>query len=150
MKSPLKMIVDGAVVHGMVMGTAALFDLVRRADPRFRKALEGFDATYQFRTGGTAHRLIFDHGRIRTRPGRTSSPDYELNLLDPVGVVRRLVEDPNKTINLLMENKIDQRGNNYYLFKYGYLMGLADRWVKEQKASLTNLAAAHGLVHAAA
>jgi len=100
-------------------------------DVRFRKALERFDATYQFRTGPITRRLIFADGCIRTRRGLDPSSDYEIVLLDPPGVVRRILKNPDNLIKLLMENKIDQRGNNYYLFKFGYLLGLCDRYFQE-------------------
>ena len=122
---------DAAIVHGLVLGCAAMFGWVNLRYERFRCALDGFDAVYQFRAGSAVRRLIFSGGRIRTRLGAAEEPDYELALIEPVGVVRCLVNNPDDMIKLLMENKIDQQGNNFYLFKFGYLLGLCDRYFQE-------------------
>ena len=119
------------MVHAMVIAIAMVFHLVNSRSSRFRKALEKFDAIYQFRTGDTGRRLIFLDGHIKIRAGLVPAPDYELVLLDPPGVLKRLYKNPDDVIKLLMENKIDQRGNNFYLFKFGYLFGLCQRWFQE-------------------
>jgi len=131
MKPGLERVRDGAILHGMVIGIWAVFKLVKLRSGRFRKAVEAFDATYQFRTGAIGRRLVFSAGRIRTTRGLVPSPDYELVLIDPPGVLKRLYKNPNDLIKLLMENKIDQLGNNYFLFKFGYLVGLCERWFRE-------------------
>ncbi len=131
MKSITDRAIDEAVLHGMVLGTWAAFRLVKSRSRRFRNAIDSFDATYQFRAGSTGRRLIFSGGRISTRMGFSPSPDYELVLIDPLGALRQLFKNPDDMIRLLMENKIDQRGNNYYLFKYGYLLGLCERFFRE-------------------
>jgi len=127
----LKKARNALIVHAMVIGIWLVFHLVKSRSARFRKALEQFNAIYQFRTGDTGRRLIFSDGRIKIRAGIISAPDYELVLLDPPGVLKRLYKNPDDVIKLLMENKIDQRGNNFYLFKLGYLVGLCQRWFQE-------------------
>jgi hypothetical protein len=136
MKSAREKVVDAAILHGLVIVIWAVFNLVRLRSERFRQALDRFQATYQFRAGTRARRLIFSAGRIATRGGPVPSPDYELILLDPWGVLRQLLKNPNDLIRLLMENKIDQHGNNYFLFKFGYLLGLCERWFREAMEKL--------------
>ncbi len=58
------------------------------------------------------------------------SPDYEIKFIDLLGTVRHMVNDSNDVLGLLIENKIDQTGNTYYLFKFGYLFGLIERSVR--------------------
>lgn len=127
---------DAAILHAMVVGNWALFRLVKLGDGRFKKAVTDFEATYQFRTRHAGRTLTFSGGRLSTRNGIASDADYELVLVDPPGVVKRMIENPDDMIKLLMENKIDQRGNNYFLFRYGYLLGLCDRFFREQLARL--------------
>jgi hypothetical protein len=115
---------DACVIHGIGVGSWALFELFGRRFERFRGALDGFEATYQFRAGSACRRLVFADGHVTTRRGAVAAPEYELELLDPVAVVRCVAADPNDVLRLLMENRIEQRGNNYYLFQLGYLMGL--------------------------
>jgi hypothetical protein len=131
MKPARKKILDAVILHGVVLGSWLIFRLVKLRSIRFQKALENFNATYQFRTGSMGRLLIFSDGNIATRRGIVPEPDYELVLLDPLGVLKRLAKNPDDVIKLLMENKIDQRGNNYYLFKFGYLLGLCQRWFQE-------------------
>jgi len=131
MKTARKKILDAIILHGIVIGSWLVFMLVKRRSSRFRKALENFNATYQFRAGKMGRLLIFSDGRIFTRRGIVPNPDYELDLIDPAGVLKRLTKNPDDLIKLLMENKIDQRGNNFYLFKFGYLLGLCQRWFQE-------------------
>ena len=119
---------DGLMIHAAVFGLGLLLEVLRRRDARIQRALTNFSACYQFRTPhGAARRLIFAGGRARTRAGLADAPDYEVVLLDPPAVVEQLARDPDDVVRLLLENKIDQRGNPYYLFKLGYLMGLCER-----------------------
>jgi len=127
----LKKARNALIVHAMVIAIWLVFHLVRSRSARFRKALEKFNAIYQFRTGDTGRRLIFLDGNIKIRGGIVPAPDYELVLLDPPGVLKRLYKNPDDVIKLLMENKIDQRGNNFYLFKFGYLFGLCQRYFQD-------------------
>ena len=142
-----KSLQDKILVHGMVIGTCAVFELVRRRYPRFGRALESFEATYQFRAGSSKSAacrcLVFTSGRVKTRHGFTTTADYEIVLLDPAAVVKQLLDNPNDMLRLLLENKIDQYGNNYYLFKYGYLWGLCSRYFSDlaQSAAMSRIRA---------
>lgn len=147
MKKRLNNAINAAIVHGMVMGNWAIFELVRHGEPRFQKSLEDFEAVYQFRAGKSGRRLIFAKGRIKNRSGVCDLPDYELVLIDPPGVLKGLVKNPDDMIRLLMENRIDQRGNNYYLFKYGYLLGLCDDYVRGLIENMTPRFFRTGKIH---
>jgi len=119
---------DRLMIHAGVFGLGLLLEVTRRHDARLQRALNGFSACYQFCTpGGAARRLIFEGGRARSRAGRDPAPDYEVVLLDPLAVVGQLARDPDDVVRLLLEGKIDQRGNPYYLFKLGYLLALCER-----------------------
>ena len=137
MKPAREKILDAIILHGVVIGSWLVFMLVKLRYSRFQKALENFSATYQFRTGSMGRLLIFSNGRIITRRGIIPDPDYELDLINPLGVLKRLVRNPDDLIKLLMENKIGQRGNNYFLFKFGYLLGLCQRWLLDLTERLT-------------
>ncbi len=122
---------DSIVLNGVVVGSRVAFGLAGIFSERFRRAVDGFEAVYRFSAGGGARCLVFSGGRIRIRGGGAAPPDYELVLLDPAGFLRSMRKDPNDTLRLLLENKIEQRGNNYYLFKYGYLWGLCIRLLQD-------------------
>jgi len=136
LKSVRQKALDAAILNVMVVGIRGMFGLVNLRSPRFREALKGFDATYRFRAGSSARRLVFADGRIGAPRGEGPAPDYELILLDPAGVVKRMYENPDDMIKLLMENKIDQSGNNFYLFKFGYLLGLCERYFRDLAGSV--------------
>lgn len=121
----------GPLLHASVLGIWLVFILVRLVDPRFRGAIESFEATYQFRVGTATRRLIVSDGRVRTRRGAVEAPEFEIVFLDLPGALRHMLKDANDVLTLMVENKIDQTGNNYYLFKFGYLCGLCERSVRE-------------------
>ena len=123
---------DAAILHGLVMGICGAFEVARACDDRFRRAISGFDACYQFRAGREGRWLRFGAGRVKTGRGVVTDADYELVLLDPVGVSKRFVDGKaNDMLQLLLENKVEQRGNIYYLFKLGYLAGLCAKRVDD-------------------
>jgi hypothetical protein len=93
---------------------------------RFRKAVSLFIATYQFRAGSSARQLIFDGNGVRTRRGACTSPDFEINFIDLTGSLAYMRKYPNDLLTLIMENKIEQTGNLYYLYRFGYLCGLCE------------------------
>lgn len=130
---------DAFILHAIVLTSWVVFGVVRLLSRRFRRALRSFEATYQFRTASAGRQLIFSGGRIRTRRGIAGAPDFELVLLDPPGVLNRLRENPNDMLALMLENKIDQRGNQFYLFKYGYLWGLCLRFFEDNLSALRAL-----------
>jgi hypothetical protein len=122
----LQRLMQGAVLHLLLMAVALLFKIFRLLDKRFSRAVKGYEAVYVFRTPSSSRSMIFDHGRIRTRRGDTGSPDYEILLLDPPGALKAVLENPNDLVSLVVENKINQRGNLFFLYKLGYLAGLIE------------------------
>jgi len=134
---------DAAILHGLVVGICGAFELARACDGRFRRAIEDFDALYQFRAGAEGRWLRFRSGRLKTGRGVLSEADYELVLLDPVGVSKRVLEKrPNDMLQLLLENKLEQRRNIFYLFKLGYLAGLCTRRFGDIAGGVRGVAAA--------
>lgn len=134
-------VVQAAGLHGALLATWGIFEGVRLRDDRFRRALESFDATYQFRFDSTVGRLVFSGGRVRFRPGEAPSPECEVVLIDPVGALRLMRREPGNMLQLLLENKIDHRGNQFYLFKFGFLLGLCRRHVTESLRAVPGLRA---------
>jgi hypothetical protein len=119
--------VDRLLLRATVEALATSFDLARRLDPSFRRALEGFEATYQFSHGATSHQLCISPDRIRARPGRAASADYEVVFFDLRAALLRLRRDPSDLLGLQLENLIEETGNIHYLFRLGYLFGLLQR-----------------------
>lgn len=118
---------NSALLHSLLLIMWAVFFSARLLSGRFHKALEGFEATYQFRSAAAARRLVFSNGKISTRAGTCESPEYEILFIDLFGSLHQLVKSSNDVLRLVFENKIDHSGNIYYLFKIGYLFGLIER-----------------------
>lgn len=110
--------------HSLILALWAVFNFFGLFDKRFKKSVESFSATYQFRTPSTARVLVFDGGRIRTRRGTVSSSDYEVTIPDPLALLKSLNNNQNDPLSLVMENKISQSGNLFFLYRFGYLLGL--------------------------
>ncbi len=122
-----KTLSSAVLLHLFVAGVRLVFAVARWTNPRFRRAITSFEATYQFRAGPSTRRLVFRDGRVRTGRGACASPEYEVVFLDLPGALRIMISEPDNPLRLLTENKIEQSGNNYYLFKFGYLCGLCER-----------------------
>lgn len=124
------------LLHGLVLVLWLTFLCMRLVNPRFRRTIDSFEATYQFRSGRAVRQLIISSGRVRTHGGAASMPDYEIAFLDLAGALRHMLVDSNDVVGLLIENKIEQTGNKYYLFKLGYLIGLCRRFVSDRPHAL--------------
>ncbi len=131
MRRSVKRLWTGLVLHTVVLGVWGVFISARVLMPRFRNAVKGFEATYQFRFAASARRLVISKGRIKTHGGACESPDYEIEFIDLPGALRHMFGDSNDVMGLVIENKIDQKGNVYYLFQFGYLFGLIEHWLRE-------------------
>jgi hypothetical protein len=127
---------EQALLHGLVIGLASALELGRHLDERLHSAIASFDACYQFRAGEAARQLVFSDGRVRTFRGRCESPDFEVTFLELACSLDRLRGGPQHVFRLLLENKIDQRGNKHYLFRLGYLIGLCDTRARAVAARL--------------
>lgn len=114
------------MLHLFLMALGFLFNCFRIFDGRFGRAVRSYEAEYAFRTPSSARTLLFSRGRIRTRKGVGPSPDYEIVILDPPGALKTLMKNPDDLLTLIVENKINQKGNLFFLYKLGYLVGLCN------------------------
>lgn len=114
-------------LHTFVIAVWLLFNVFRLLDKRFATAIRSFSATYHFCTPLCVRSLVFDCGRIKTRRGKSPSPDFEILILDPLGVLVSMSNNPDDLYTLVMENKINQSGNLFFLYKFGFLAGLCNR-----------------------
>ncbi len=121
------MLREAALLHGSVLGLQALLSLSRRLDARVRHTLSAEEVVFQFRTERSARRLVIADGRVRSSAGLCTDPDFEVVFVDLEGALRRIREEPGNLLSLLVENKIEQRGNTYYLFELGYLLTLSQQ-----------------------
>ncbi len=128
-----------ATLHGFVLGIGALFSVASRLDPTIRDALSDVNATYLFHSGRASRSLILRGGRARTRNRLKAAPDFTLHFLDLDGALRTLSKEPESVLRLLSEGRIRQEGNDYYLFQFGYLVGLCERRLRDAAAKLTSL-----------
>lgn len=134
------------VLPAVARGLAWTLTIARRLEPRLERALAGYDAVYELRAGKTARRLVFSAGRITTGPAPTEGtatdgepdyqPDYEIVFFDLMGALRHLARHPDDVLTLLFENRIEQRGNVYYLFRLGYLLALVQQQTNRMQAAL--------------
>ncbi len=129
------------LLHGLVIGMSAGFRIARGTDSRFRRALEGYRATYLFRAGAASRQLIVGDGRIRTRAGRCAKPDCEIVFYDLSATLKHIREQPDDRFGRLSDNRIEQIGNKFYVFKLGYLGGLCEKRLRD----LTSKMKLHGI-----
>ncbi len=128
---------SGAALHLMVLAIWLALILVRAFEPRLSRAVSGFEATYCFRQGRAARLLSFSAGRISTRRGVRESPaDYEITFIDLPGAVRHLRKRPNDLLTLMATNKITRSGNDHYLFKLGYMLGVCESGFRDLRSRL--------------
>jgi len=132
---------EGAQLHALVVGLALLFAWMQRAEPRFRRALAGFDATYLFRYGTAARQLVFSKGKVLSRRGSGLNPDFTLTFVDLPGALRHLAARPHDVLQLMIDNRIRQSGNKFFIFKLGYLAALTEDELRRQAARLGRLPA---------
>lgn len=118
--------IEAALLHVFVVDLAVMFSIMRRRDERFAHAVSDYRAVYRFVSGRSARRLIIDHGRIKTGWGKGAAADYEIVFIDFFGALRHLSRQPNDVLQLLLQNKIGKSGNNFHLFRLGYLCGLCE------------------------
>ena len=118
------------MLRAVVGGLALVFQVMRRVDPRFSRAVASFRAIYEFRCDQAMLQLVFYDGRIRSTSGVTAAPDYTIEFIDLPGALLHLAQSPNDVLRLQLENKVSSAGNLHYLFRLGYLLGLATRWLE--------------------
>jgi hypothetical protein len=126
MKTAIRTFRDALLLHVAIIGLSLVFKLARLLDARFRKAVASYCAVYQFRSENSARQIVFKQGRIASRRGECQAPDFVITFIDLPGALSYMAKYSNDPITLLMENKIDQIGNLYFLYKFGYLCGLCE------------------------
>jgi hypothetical protein len=130
---------EGALLHALVIGLATVLEIGRRGDHRLDDALSGFEARYLFRAGASARQLLIrGERRVCSRAGIGEAPDFEISFLDLHGALVGLRNGPQDVFQLLLENKIDQRGNKHYLFRLGYLLGLCKEALCHDRTDLVS------------
>lgn len=136
-----------ALLNAGVVSVWALFRIVRRFEPRFRRSLQAFDGVLRFRNEGASVDLVFADGNVSPGWARRDA-DFTIELLDLPGIVEMMKQDPGNMMRLLLENKITKNGNNYYLMKFGYLASLCERFVTERAQTVKTLKTRWGSVRA--
>lgn len=132
-QSPFLNLRDAVLLNAVVVILCLVFKAAMRLDARFRKAADSFSAVYQFSSGRAARRLIFTGRGVATRRGRCGVPDFEIRFIDLTGALSYMAKYPNDPITLIMENRIEQVGNLFYLYKFGYLCGLCESFFSRRK-----------------
>ena len=117
---------DALLLNVSIITLCLVFKLAKILDARFRKAINSFAAAYQFRAGKSARQLIFNENGIKSLRGKRAAPDFEIRFIDLPGALSYMAKFPNDPVTLVMENKIEQIGNLYFLYKFGYLCGLCE------------------------
>ena len=117
-------------LRAVVDGLALLFEVTRRLDRRFARAIANLSATYELQAGTAARQLVIRQGRARARAAGHARPDYRVTFVDLPGALGRLSRRPNDVLRLQLENQIQPAGNVHHLFQLGYLLGLARHALK--------------------
>ena len=89
----------------------------------YRRNIEGFKATYLFRTrhDEVVTAATFDGGNMRVHEKDVGRPDVRVTFKDPEALRSFLLSADHDIINSVLENKVEVEGNINYIYKFGLI-----------------------------
>jgi hypothetical protein len=122
-----------AVGYGL-KGLSSVLMRTARKDARLKRALNDFDGVYRFenRDGSLYRFLIFrGNGKVAASRKWAGDPDFTLTLRDPraFGLKTR----PENVLEAVIANKVGQAGKMYYLYQFGFVMSLLERYFRSKR-----------------
>lgn len=122
-----------ALIGMGLRGLTFLLMWIGKKDPWLGRALKELDGIYRFENGdGKFFRfLVFQRGKVGVPHNWVGSADFTFTLYEPPAYYLKI--KPEHMFKIVWENKIAQTGNTYYLFQFGFIISLVERYFKMKK-----------------
>ncbi len=122
-----------ALIGVGLRGLAAGIMNIGKKDPLIGRALKEFDGIYRIENadGKLFHFLVFQNGKAKVPRNWVGPADFTFTLYEPPAFYLRT--KPEDLLKMAISNKIGQKGNLYYLFQFGFIMSLVERYFKMKK-----------------
>ncbi|MCL6583427.1 MAG: hypothetical protein K6U11_07275 [bacterium] len=100
-----------------------LIDLLFKMNPDFRKSIQGFTGSYQFKSEDrrVAFLATFDHDRLTIEETISAEADITITFKDSRGIINTLISPRKDILKTLRENEVALQGNPNYFYKLGFL-----------------------------
>lgn len=114
-------------------GLAFLLMWIGKKDTWLGRALKELDGIYRFENadGKFIRYLVFERGKVKAPHNLVGPADFTFTFYEPPAYYLKI--KPEHMFKLVFENKIAQAGNTYYLFQFGFIMSLVERYFKMKK-----------------
>ncbi len=114
-------------------GLTILLMRIGKKDPWLGRALKELDGIYRFENadGRFFRYLVFERGKVKAPHNWVGPADFTFTFYEPPAYYLKI--KPEHIFKLVFENKIAQAGNTYYLFQFGFIMSLVERYFKTKK-----------------
>ena len=118
-------------------GLAAMLMRIGRKDPLMGQALHILDGIYRFenKDGKFYRYLVFENGKVKVPRDWAGPANFTFTLREPAASYLRT--KPEDILQIVIGNKIAQSGNTYFLFQFGFIMSLMERYFKMKKVNKT-------------
>jgi len=124
---------EWAMIGLALRALAILLMRTGKKDRMLGRALKEFDGTYRFENGdGKAFRyLIFQKGKVKVYRNWPGPADFSFILYEPAAFYLRI--KPEHILETVISGKIAQTGNTYYMYQFGFIMSLLQRYFQMKK-----------------
>lgn len=122
-----------ALIGMGLRGLAFLLMWIGKKDPWLGRALKELDGIYRFENadGKFIRFLVFQGGKVGVPRNWVGPADFTFTFYEPPAYYLKI--KPEHIFKTVFENKIAQAGNTYYLFQFGFIMSLVERYFKTKK-----------------
>jgi len=113
-------------------GLSRLLMYLAGKDPWIGRAVKEFDGVYRFENavGNHSRYMVFSNGKVKA-PGKwKDEADFTFTLYESISYYRRAKAED--LLEMAIANKIGQTGNSHYLFQFGFVMSLVERYFKRK------------------
>jgi len=116
---------------GIGIGLKVLALVLRRTarkDDWLGRALDQAVGVYRFEDGSGAlfRHLIFQNGRVKAQRDWPQPADFTLTLYQPSAL--GIGTKPESVLEVVIGNKVGQSGNLYYIYQFGFILSLLERY----------------------
>jgi len=122
----------GAIGLGLKV-LASVLRWASKRDAMLGRAIREYQGTYRFESGDGeyARHLVFAGGRVFARKQKPEEVHFTFTLQQPdaLGFSSR----PDQLLEILIGNKIGQTGNLYYVYQFGFIMSLLERYFTSRR-----------------
>ena len=114
-------------------GLALLLIRIGKKDLWMSRALKELDGIYRFenKDGSLFRYLVFNGGKVKVPRNWIGPADFTFTLRERAAFYLRI--KPEHILEIVIGNKVTQSGNTYFLFQFGFIMSLMERYFKMKK-----------------